>query len=170
MVVLAGYKDKMGRLMRAEEGLARRFPNRLDLDDYSPDELAHICEMVARTRHQREFEPGLREKLATHIQNFYWRDIAQQNAGLSVNLTEKALDRQIVRIVSTYPEATRIYIYIYIYIYREREREKCYIYIYIYIYIYMCVCIYIYIYRYVYIYIYTCIYIYIYIYIYTDSC
>eukprot|EP00928_Gymnodinium_smaydae_P088713 TRINITY_DN72776_c0_g1_i1.p1 TRINITY_DN72776_c0_g1~~TRINITY_DN72776_c0_g1_i1.p1 ORF type:complete len:1670 (+),score=274.26 TRINITY_DN72776_c0_g1_i1:66-5075(+) len=105
MVVLAGYKDKMGRLMRAEEGLSRRFPNRLHLDDYTPDELAGICEMVARTKHQREFEPGLREKLATHIENFYWRDIAQQNAGLSVNLTEQALDRQIVRIVTSHPDA-----------------------------------------------------------------
>jgi len=105
MVVLAGYKDKMGRLMRAEEGLARRFPNRLHLDDYTADELASICEMTSRLRHQREFEHGLREKLATHIENFYWRDIAQQNAGLSVNLTERALDRQIVRIVSKYPHA-----------------------------------------------------------------
>lgn len=105
MVVLAGYKEKMGRLMRAEEGLARRFPNRLHLDDYTPAELGEICEMCARHRHQREFEPGLREKLEKHIENFYWRDIAQQNAGLSVNLTEKALDRQIVRIVSKYPEA-----------------------------------------------------------------
>lgn len=60
---------------------------------------------AVRHRHQREFEPGLREKLEKHIENFYWRDIAQQNAGLSVNLTEKALDRQIVRIVGKYPEA-----------------------------------------------------------------
>lgn len=105
MVVLAGYKDKMGRLMRAEEGLARRFPSRLHLDDYTPGELAAICEMTSRTRHQRDFEPGLCQKLARHIENFYWRDIAQQNAGLAVNLTEQALDRQIVRIVSTYPQA-----------------------------------------------------------------
>jgi len=105
MVVLAGYKEKMGRLMRAEEGLARRFPNRLHLDDYAPQELASICEMTSRMKHQREFEAGLREKLSTHIENFYWRDIAQQNAGLSVNLTEQALDKQIVRIVSQYPQA-----------------------------------------------------------------
>eukprot|EP00971_Amphidinium_carterae_P268787 5332221-Amphidinium_carterae.1 len=69
----------MNRLMRADEGLARRFPNRLHLDDYSPDELervgararvrgesgqAAICEMTARQKHQRDFEPGLKEKLA----------------------------------------------------------------------------------------------------------
>lgn len=105
MVVLAGYKDKMGRLMRAEEGLARRFPAKLDLDDYSPAELAQICEMSSRHRHQREFEPGLLPKLEQHIENFYWRDIAQQNAGLSVNLTEQAVDKQIVRIVGKYPQA-----------------------------------------------------------------
>jgi len=105
MVVLAGYKDKMGRLMRAEEGLARRFPNRLDLDDYTPAELAEICERYAQDNFQRDFEPGLRDKLATNITHFYWREIAQHNAGLSVNLTEQALDRQIVRIVSQYPQA-----------------------------------------------------------------
>lgn len=104
MVVLAGYKEKMGKLMRAEEGLARRFPQRLHLDDYTPAELAEICEKKAE-KHERFFEAGLREKLATHIQNFYWRDIAQQNAGLAVNLTEQALDRQIVRLVSKYPQA-----------------------------------------------------------------
>lgn len=108
MVVLAGYKEKMGRLMRAEEGLARRFPSRLHLDDYAPAELAAICETASRSKHQREFEPGLREKLATHIENFYWRDIAQQNAGLAVNLTERALDRQIIRIVSKYPQAFQV--------------------------------------------------------------
>ena len=32
----------------AEEGLARRFPNRLHLDDYTPGELAYICETCAR--------------------------------------------------------------------------------------------------------------------------
>lgn len=105
MVVLGGYKDKMNKMMRADEGLARRFPSRLDLDDYSPEELARISEMHARKSHQRDFQPGLVPKLQKHIENFYWRDIATQNAGLAVNLTEKALDRQIVRMVTTYPEA-----------------------------------------------------------------
>ncbi|CAK0815826.1 unnamed protein product [Prorocentrum cordatum] len=105
MVVLAGYKDKMQRLMRAEEGLSRRFPARLHLDDYTPRELAEICKMMAATRHQRDFEDGLVEKLEAHIENFYWRDIAIQNAGLSVNLTERALERQIIRIVRQHPQA-----------------------------------------------------------------
>eukprot|EP00927_Polykrikos_kofoidii_P040267 TRINITY_DN34456_c0_g1_i1.p1 TRINITY_DN34456_c0_g1~~TRINITY_DN34456_c0_g1_i1.p1 ORF type:complete len:1702 (-),score=292.40 TRINITY_DN34456_c0_g1_i1:339-5444(-) len=105
MVVLAGYKDKMGRMMRADEGLARRFPNRLHLDDYSPAELAAICETAASQKHQRAFEPGLRDKLARHIEHFFWRDIPQQNAGLAVNMTEQALDRQIVRIVRKFPSA-----------------------------------------------------------------
>ena len=42
MVVLAGYKDKMGQLMRADPGLNRRFPLRLDLVDYTPDEIHDI--------------------------------------------------------------------------------------------------------------------------------
>eukprot|EP00913_Durusdinium_trenchii_P030524 g28593.t1 len=48
MVVLAGGKDEMNRLMRSVEGLSTCFPNRLHLDDYTPAELAQICEMYAR--------------------------------------------------------------------------------------------------------------------------
>eukprot|EP00929_Paragymnodinium_shiwhaense_P084266 TRINITY_DN45038_c0_g1_i1.p1 TRINITY_DN45038_c0_g1~~TRINITY_DN45038_c0_g1_i1.p1 ORF type:complete len:1715 (-),score=390.58 TRINITY_DN45038_c0_g1_i1:162-5306(-) len=105
MVVLAGYKDKMNRLMRAEPGLARRFPNRLHLDDYTPAELATICQTIARQRMQRDFPAGLEERLAEHIEHFHWREIPQQNAGLAVNLCEQALDRQIVRIVARHPTA-----------------------------------------------------------------
>jgi SpoVK/Ycf46/Vps4 family AAA+-type ATPase len=99
MVVLAGYKDKMARLMRMDPGLDRRFPQRLHLRDYSKDQLAEVCEIKARG-FGRTFEPGLREKLSKHIGDFYHREIPQQNAGLALNLTEKAIDQQIERLVA----------------------------------------------------------------------
>ena len=48
-----------------QEGLARRFPNRLHLDDYTPAELGEICEMCAR-------QIGLREcpSMAGHASSF----------------------------------------------------------------------------------------------------
>ena len=98
MVVLAGYKDKMARLMRMDPGLDRRFPQRLHLRDYSKDQLAEVCRIKARG-FGRTFEPGLLEKLAKHIGDFYHREISQQNAGLALNLTEKAIDQQIERLV-----------------------------------------------------------------------
>merc|ERR1711871_1837827 len=98
LVVLAGYRDKMQRLMRMDPGLDRRFPQRLMLRDYTPAELARVCEVKAK-KFGRRLEPGLLDKLAKHISDFYSREVPQQNAGLSVNLTEKAIDRQIERLV-----------------------------------------------------------------------
>ena len=58
MVVLAGYKDKMGKLMRADPGMARRFPLRLNLPDYSCAELAQICRKVVAERYDKQLEEG----------------------------------------------------------------------------------------------------------------
>jgi SpoVK/Ycf46/Vps4 family AAA+-type ATPase len=75
MVVMAGYQDKMDRLMRMDPGLERRFQGRLHLPDYSADEIANICELVAKSRFGKTFEPGLLAVLARHINDFYWREI-----------------------------------------------------------------------------------------------
>ena len=80
----------MAKLMRMDPGLERRFQGRLHLPDYSPADLARICELVARTKFGKRFEEGLRERLAKHLGDFYRREIPQQNGGLAVNLTEKA--------------------------------------------------------------------------------
>ena len=53
MVVLAGYKDKMARLMRMDPGLDRRFPQRLHLHDYSKEQLAQVCQVKARVSRPR---------------------------------------------------------------------------------------------------------------------
>merc|ERR1719158_1455208 len=62
LVVLAGYEDKMEGLMRADPGLARRFPTRLKLQDYAPAELAEIARKVAAERFETPFEEGLADK------------------------------------------------------------------------------------------------------------
>lgn len=36
LVIFAGYKEEMGKLMRADPGLQRRFPHAVHLDDYTP--------------------------------------------------------------------------------------------------------------------------------------
>ena len=104
MVVLAGYKDKMAHFMRCDPGLERRFPLRLHLDDYTPHELARICEKVAEQQYGKRFEEGLLEKLAKHIENFHASDIATQNGGLAVNLTEQAINRLSVRVTDAVEE------------------------------------------------------------------
>ena len=59
MVVLAGYKDKMAMLMRADPGLDRRFPLRINLPDYTPEDLGQICRSFAANKFGKQFEPGL---------------------------------------------------------------------------------------------------------------
>ena len=100
MVVLAGYKDKMENLMRADPGLPRRFPTEIHLDDYTCAEIAAIGKKVAKERFSMEWEAGLEERLAHHIHEAHQHEIAQHNGGLAVTLVEQALDRFTDRVVS----------------------------------------------------------------------
>ena len=50
MVVMAGYKEKMDDMMRLDQGLDRRFPHRLHLEDYTCDELAQIASYMAKEK------------------------------------------------------------------------------------------------------------------------
>merc|ERR1719343_1190732 len=68
LVILAGYKDKMGHLLAQDPGLARRFPLRLDLPDYTSEELALIIARTARERFGLELEDGLVSRLERHIE------------------------------------------------------------------------------------------------------
>ena len=47
VVVCAGYKDKMRNLMKANEGFASRFTHRINIDDYTPEELTEIFRRMA---------------------------------------------------------------------------------------------------------------------------
>ena len=99
LVILAGYKDKMGRLMRADPGLPRRFPKQVHLDDYTPAEVAQIAETAATERFRAHFEDGLRDKLVTFIEENYGSQIKQHNGGLAVNLTEEAMGNLAERVM-----------------------------------------------------------------------
>jgi SpoVK/Ycf46/Vps4 family AAA+-type ATPase len=102
MCVMAGYKDKMQRLIRMDPGLERRFRGSLHLPDYTPAELAQICVGVARSRYDKEIGPSVQEALAVHIKNYYHREIPTQNGGLAVNIVEAALERQADRLAGVY--------------------------------------------------------------------
>jgi len=49
-VVLAGYKDKMTRLLGADPGLNSRFPHRIAIADYSPEEISEIAQHMAHSK------------------------------------------------------------------------------------------------------------------------
>merc|ERR1712196_530439 len=101
LVVLAGYEDKMEKLMQSDPGLARRFPTRLKLQDYAPAELAEIAQKVAAERFGVQFEEGLADTLASWIeQHASQLDVSSHSGGLAVNLTEEALGRLAERAIA----------------------------------------------------------------------
>jgi hypothetical protein len=119
LVILAGYKDKMEVLIGADPGLKRRFGTQLHLEDYSGVELAQMAETYALREFNLTFSPGLSEQLGEHIkqkhgeklpvvnlvdgveQTVMVSDIEQQNGGLAINLTERAVGQLQVRSVLT---------------------------------------------------------------------
>jgi SpoVK/Ycf46/Vps4 family AAA+-type ATPase len=99
LVILCGYKTPMARFMRRDPGLARRFPKRLHLPDYSPSQLSEICRSFAKHQFGKDFAPDLTtDALSSHLTAFYHRQMSKQNAGLSVNLVEDAIQRQTARL------------------------------------------------------------------------
>jgi hypothetical protein len=82
-------------------GLPRRFPNEIQLEDYTAHELAQIGCKVAKEKFDLVWEAGLEERLADHImQNHSKAEISQHNGGLAVNLVERALSTFAERVVN----------------------------------------------------------------------
>ena len=108
MVILAGYRDKMSRLMRADPGMNRRFPNRVHLPDYTPEQLVQIAEEKASTRYNLTFGEGVQEKLQDAFKTVYASEICQHNGGLSVRLVEEAVGRNANRMDQAYQRAAKI--------------------------------------------------------------
>jgi len=99
LVILAGYKDKMGHLLAQDPGLSRRFPLRLDLPDYTCAELAQIAAKVAKERFQFPFDEGLVGRLERHIEEEHRNEIKTQNASLSLSLVEQAVEKMTCRLL-----------------------------------------------------------------------
>merc|ERR1712224_827911 len=95
-----GYDDKMKELLRADPGLARRFPTTLALQDYTPCELAEIASKVAKERFDVPLEDGLEIHLGRWIEkNSFQLNISNHNGGLAVNLVEEALGQMAERVL-----------------------------------------------------------------------
>ena len=98
-VVLAGYREAMEGLMRADPGLVRRFPTSLHLDDYSPAELAAIAKQTAHVRFGLRFAEGVQAALTAHLAAAHGHEIHAHNASLAVSLVEAAINRLALRLM-----------------------------------------------------------------------
>jgi hypothetical protein len=116
MVVLAGYKNKMDNLLATDEGLPRRFQRRLHLEDYTPAEMAQICNRVAAKRFSLAIDPQVMQAITAHLSCEYSNGpcpaqspipcgnchrVRSQNGGLAVYMVEAAFKQLAQRIVRT---------------------------------------------------------------------
>jgi SpoVK/Ycf46/Vps4 family AAA+-type ATPase len=64
MLILSGYKDEMDQLLAKNQGLASRFPTRLNFPDYTDDELWMIFQsMIQKNNFRLEQNPKLEERV-----------------------------------------------------------------------------------------------------------
>jgi hypothetical protein len=57
-----------------------------------------IAQVKAKRNFNKKFADGLLEALGKHIKDFYYRNMATENGGLGMNLTEKAVDKLAERV------------------------------------------------------------------------
>ena len=90
VLIAAGYPEKMGKFLKSNPGLSRRIPvmNRLNFQDYSPDELSDILRNMIEER-QLPAEEAFYAALNNIVAGLYaTRDKHFGNAGEMRNLAE----------------------------------------------------------------------------------
>lgn len=101
VVILAGYKDEMSEFLKANSGLKSRFPNVIDFEDYTAEEMGSIAEITAESKGYRIAEDC---KEALHILFEKSQIKGRNDSGngrLVRNVIESAILEQSKRILDT---------------------------------------------------------------------
>ena len=98
VVIAAGYKKEMQEFLESNSGLASRFPEHIDFEDYTAEELTQIFLLMASERGMKLGE-GVKERVQRIMQELILRkDRSFANARTVRNLFENVLKRQGERI------------------------------------------------------------------------
>lgn len=104
VVILAGYSDEMEEFLRTNPGLRSRFPNIIEFEDYTPEEMYEIAEITAKSKGYRISE----ECHAPLLDVFERKQIKGKNDSgngrLVRNLVEAAILNQSQRIVKDHTQ------------------------------------------------------------------
>lgn len=96
MVIIAGYTEDMNKFLTRNQGLASRFPNRIEFPDYSQTEMEQIFRGMLAASGKR-LEQGCEELMRAYIEeNRTKRDFG--NARGIRNLRDKLIATQAVRL------------------------------------------------------------------------
>jgi broad-specificity NMP kinase len=90
--ILADYGDKMQDVMRAEPGLERRFPHRIELANYTPTELAAIVRETV-TKALWTISDPIYARMVTFIANRRRARIPSENAFLALSIAHAAIEK-----------------------------------------------------------------------------
>ena len=98
VVILAGYSDEMADFLKTNPGLKSRFPNVIDFEDYTPDEMYEIAKITAKSKGYR-----IAEECRTPMLDVFERKQIKGkndsgNGRLARNLIESAILNQSQRI------------------------------------------------------------------------
>ncbi len=100
VVIVAGYATEMSSFIESNPGLKSRFNRYFYFNDYTPEELLHIFDKLAKDSHFR-LTPAAREALQGLLTDLYEaRDRSFGNARLVRNLFEKIIEKQANRLAS----------------------------------------------------------------------
>ena len=100
-VILAGYRDQMNDMIRnANPGLASRFDHKLNIPDYTPEEIVSILVSMALARNfyiQKEARPIILQKIEQEK-----IDDTFDNARFARCLLDEAIERQALRLADNF--------------------------------------------------------------------
>ncbi|MFL6122956.1 AAA family ATPase, partial [Actinophytocola sp.] len=99
VVIAAGYTREMERFLRANPGLASRFPTTLEFPDYSDDELLAILDRLATAAGFR-LAPGVTDRVRDLL-GAAPRDSSFGNGRFVRNLLDRTIARQAERVTTT---------------------------------------------------------------------
>jgi SpoVK/Ycf46/Vps4 family AAA+-type ATPase len=103
VVIVAGYSDQMDQFLNSNPGLSSRFSRTIEFENYNPDELVQIMELISGG-HSYVLEHETRTALAGYFRKIP-RDASFGNGRTVRKLFEEMVGRQAVRL-SEMPDAT----------------------------------------------------------------
>ena len=97
MIIFAGYTKEMEQFLQINPGLTSRVPNRLNFEDYSPEQ---IVQMGIKGLQKNRYEIADVEYYTRKVTLEYNRSLDRSNARWIRNFNEKIIKQLIVRVIA----------------------------------------------------------------------